>query len=185
MEIFSQKRMRQYIVISLKQQYLILKIGRESSGGMNCLKTYICSDPNRSKEQAIEFANSTRKQPVWSVWIGKKEIATEYNDFPVGTYAYTSQDSTGYPTQKPEQLLKRIIQSSTNEGDLVLDFFGGSGTTAAVAEKLGRRWITCDMGKLSFYTVQKRILQIQDSRDLKKKIWKKSKAFYYIVSWKL
>lgn len=154
--------------------------GRESSGGMNCLKTYVCSDTACSKEQAIEYANATRKQPAWSVWIGKKEIATEYNDFPVGTYAYTSQDSTGYPTQKPEQLLKRIIQSSTNEGDLVLDFFGGSGTTAAVAEKLGRRWITCDMGKLSFYTVQKRILQIQNSRDLNKttkKYGKRAKPF--------
>lgn len=140
--------------------------GRESSGGMNCLKTYICDNPDCTKEEAIKFANSSRKQPVWSVWIGKKEIAESYNDFPVGTYAYTSQDSTGYPTQKPELLLKRIILSSTKENDIIMDFFGGSGTTAAVAEKLGRRWITCDIGKLSFYTVQKRILQISGSRDL-------------------
>ncbi len=140
--------------------------GRESSGGMNCLKTYIWNDPACTKEQAIRQANASRKQPVWSVWIGKKEIAAAYNDFPVGTYAYTSRDSTGYPTQKPEQLLRRVILSSTREGDLVMDFFGGSGTTAAVAEKLGRRWITCDIGKLSFYTVQKRILQIGASRDL-------------------
>ncbi len=143
--------------------------GRESSGGMNCLKTYICYDPTCSKDEAIAFANASRKQPVWSVWMGKNEIAEVYNDFPVGTYAYTSQDSTGYPTQKPELLLKRIILSSTNENDLVLDFFGGSGTTAAVAEKLNRRWITCDIGKLSFYTTQKRLLQIKDSRDLFKK----------------
>ncbi len=154
--------------------------GRESSGGMNCLKTYVCDNPNLSKEEAITFANASRKQPVWSVWIGKKEIAESYNDFPVGTYAYTSQDSTGYPTQKPEQLLKRIILSSTKENDIVLDFFGGSGTTAAVAEKLGRRWITCDIGKLSFYTVQKRILQISQSRDLhkpNKKYGKAARAF--------
>lgn len=140
--------------------------GRESSGGMNYLKTYICKNPEYTKEEAVKFANSSRKQPVWSVWIGKKEIAQAYNDFPVGTYAYTSKDSTGYPTQKPELLLKRIILSSTAENDIVMDFFGGSGTTAAVAEKLGRRWITCDIGKLSFYTVQKRILQISGSRDL-------------------
>lgn len=154
--------------------------GRESSGGMNCLKTYVCDNPDYTKEQAIDFANASRKQPVWSVWIGKKEIAESYNDFPVGTYAYTSQDSTGYPTQKPELLLKRIILSSTNENDIVLDFFGGSGTTAAVAEKLGRRWITCDIGKLSFYTVQKRILQIKNSRDLNKptkKYGKDARAF--------
>lgn len=140
--------------------------GRESSGGLNCLKTYICNNPNYSKDEAIAFANKSRKQPAWSVWIGKEEIAEVYNDYPVGTYAYTSQDSTGYPTQKPELLLKRIIMSSTKEDDIVLDFFGGSGTTAAVAEKLNRRWITCDIGKLSFYTVQKRILQIKHSRDL-------------------
>ena len=64
----------------------------------------------------------------------------------------------GYPTQKPEKLLERIIKSSSNNGDLILDCFGGSGTTAAVAEKLGRRWITVDAGKLSIYTIQKRIL---------------------------
>lgn len=154
--------------------------GRESSGGMNCLKTYICRDPKCTKEEAIRFANSSRKQPVWSVWIGKKEIAEAYNDFPVGTYAYTSQDSTGYPTQKPELLLKRIILSSTAENDIVMDFFGGSGTTAAVAEKLGRRWITCDIGKLSFYTIQKRLLQIDGSRDLfnqKKKYGKPPRPF--------
>lgn len=75
-------------------------------------------------------------------------------------------EKIGYPTQKPEQLLRRIIEATTEKGDLVLDFFGGSGTTAAVAEKLGRRWITCDLGKLSYYTIQKRILNISNSRDL-------------------
>lgn len=69
-----------------------------------------------------------------------------------------AKERIGYPTQKPEDLLKRVIMSSSNEGDLVLDCFGGSGTTAAVAEKLGRRWITVDAGKLSIYTIQKRIL---------------------------
>lgn len=69
-----------------------------------------------------------------------------------------------YPTQKPEKLLERIIKSSSNEGDLVLDVFGGSGTTASVAEKLGRRWITGDVGKLSIYTMQKRILNIENHK---------------------
>lgn len=70
--------------------------------------------------------------------------------------------NVNYPTQKPEKLLERIIKSSSNEGDLVLDAFGGSGTTAAVCEKLNRRWITCDVGKLSIYTIQKRILNIEN-----------------------
>ena len=85
-----------------------------------------------------------------------------------------------YPTQKPEALLERIIKASTNEGDIVLDFFSGSGTTVATAEKLNRRWIGCDIGKLSYYTTQKRILQIQGSKSLldnKKKFEKKAKSF--------
>lgn len=62
-----------------------------------------------------------------------------------------------YPTQKPEQLLERVILSSSNEGDIILDCFGGSGTTTAAAEKLGRRWIAMDCGKLAIYTTQKRL----------------------------
>ena len=93
---------------------------------------------------------------------------------------YVHSEITGYPTQKPEKLLERVIKASSNEGDIVLDFFGGSGTTIAVAEKLGRKWITCDLGKLSYFTIQKRILQIQESKDLedaKKKYGKKAKCF--------
>ncbi|MCG2831434.1 MAG: site-specific DNA-methyltransferase, partial [Desulfobacteraceae bacterium] len=71
-----------------------------------------------------------------------------------------------YPTQKPEALLERIILASSNPGDLVMDIFGGSGTTAAVAEKLGRRWIVCDFGKHAIYTMQKRMLRIGESKAL-------------------
>ncbi len=67
-------------------------------------------------------------------------------------------EMVGYATQKPEALLERIIKASSNEGDLVCDFFGGSGTTAAVAEKLGRRWITCDIGKPAALIMRKRFV---------------------------
>jgi len=70
-----------------------------------------------------------------------------------------------YPTQKPEALLERILKASTNPDDLVADFFGGSGTTAAVAEKLGRKWITTDLGKFGIHTTRKRLIQVQ--RELK------------------
>jgi len=63
-----------------------------------------------------------------------------------------------YATQKPEALLERIIKASSNEGDLVCDFFGGSGTTAAVAERLGRRWITTDIGKPATLVMRKRLI---------------------------
>lgn len=87
--------------------------------------------------------------------------------------------SVNYPTQKPEALIARIIKASTNEEDIVIDFFGGSGTTMAAAEKLGRKWITCDLGKLSYLTMQKRLLQIESSKDLKtgKSYARKAKAF--------
>ena len=71
----------------------------------------------------------------------------------------------GYPTQKPEALLERIIKASSNEGDLVADFFCGSGTTAAVAEKLGRKWIVSDLGKFAIHTTRKRLIGVQ--RELK------------------
>ncbi len=67
-----------------------------------------------------------------------------------------------YPTQKPEALLDRIIKASSNEGNLVLDCFCGSGTTAAVAEKLSRRWIACDLGRFAIHTTRKRLLGIPD-----------------------
>lgn len=67
-------------------------------------------------------------------------------------------EAVGYATQKPIKLLERIIKASSNEGDLVCDFFGGSGTTAAVAERLGRRWITCDIGKPASLVMRKRFI---------------------------
>jgi len=96
-----------------------------------------------------------------------------------------SDERSGYPTQKPEELLERIIMTSTNEDDIVLDFFAGSGTTAAVSEKLNRRWITCDIGKYSYYTIQKRILTIQNSKNLenpKKKYAKTAHSFVTVTT---
>ncbi len=75
-----------------------------------------------------------------------------------------SNESLKYPTQKPEALLERIIKASSNEGDLVADFFCGSGTTGAVAEKLGRRWIMADLGRFAIHTSRKRLIEVQ--RDL-------------------
>ena len=66
-----------------------------------------------------------------------------------------------YPTQKPEALLERIIKTSSNEGDIVMDIFSGSGTTEAVAEKLGRKWIGADLGKFAIHTTRKRLIGVQ------------------------
>lgn len=75
-----------------------------------------------------------------------------------------ASERIGYPTQKPEALLERIIKASSNEGDLVADFFCGSGTTAAVAEKLGRKWIATDLGKFAVHTTRKRMIGVQRQR---------------------
>jgi adenine specific DNA methylase Mod len=77
-----------------------------------------------------------------------------------------SPENVNYPTQKSESLLERIIKSSSNENDLIADFFCGSGTTLAVAEKLNRKWIGADLGKFAIHTTRKRMIGVQ--RQLKK-----------------
>jgi len=135
--------------------------GKESSGGSNWLKSYICEDPTVSKEEAIRIANLNRNQPAFSVWMGKKELAECFNDYPTGTYAFTANEYVNYTTQKPESLLDRIIKASSNETSIVADFFCGSGTTLAVAEKLGRRWIGVDLGRYAIHVSRKRMIQVQ------------------------
>lgn len=86
-------------------------------------------------------------------------IDTMWTDIvPVNSQAI---EDTGYATQKPEALLERIIRASSNPGDLIADFFCGSGTTAAVGEKLGRKWITTDLGRFSIHTARKRLIGVQ------------------------
>jgi site-specific DNA-methyltransferase (adenine-specific)/adenine-specific DNA-methyltransferase len=89
-------------------------------------------------------------------------LATTWDD--VGRVGNTSDERLDYPTQKPEALLERIIRASSNEGDLVADFFCGSGTTAAAAEKLGRKWIATDLGKFGIHTTRKRLIGVQRER---------------------
>jgi len=72
-----------------------------------------------------------------------------------------SGERIGYPTQKPEKLLQRVVEASSNENDIVADFFCGSGTTLAVAEKLGRKWIGSDLGKFAIHTTRKRMIGVQ------------------------
>lgn len=93
-----------------------------------------------------------------------KQLSNVWTDIS-GNSVASSSEGVGYPTQKPEELLKRIINSCTKPGDIVADFFCGSGTTAAVAEKLGRKWITSDLGKFAIHTTRKRLINVQ--RELK------------------
>lgn len=100
----------------------------------------------------------------WKIQSIKEQEIAEYWDW-MWEIAITSRrrnEILWYPTQKPEALLERIIKASSNEWDIVLDAFAGSGTTIAVAEKLGRKWIGIDCGKLSIYTIQKRLMNLRE-----------------------
>ncbi|MCE2503285.1 MAG: site-specific DNA-methyltransferase [Chlorobi bacterium] len=87
-------------------------------------------------------------------------IGSLWHDIPNISHG-KNPEALNYPTQKPEKLLERIVKASSNEGDLVADFFCGSGTTLAVAEKLGRKWIGSDLGKFSIHTTRKRMISVQ------------------------
>lgn len=88
--------------------------------------------------------------PLQDLWLDIKPIQSQ------------AAERAGYDTQKPEALLERIIKLSSAEGDLVLDCFVGSGTTAVVAEKLNRRWVACDLSRFAIHTSRKRLLTISN-----------------------
>jgi adenine-specific DNA-methyltransferase len=104
------------------------------------------------KPEFKRYLDEQEGEPVSDVWDDIKRINMMANE------------RLDYPTQKPEGLLERLINASSNEGDLVLDCFVGSGTTAAVAEKLNRRWIGCDLGRFAIHTTRKRLLGLSGVR---------------------
>jgi hypothetical protein len=102
-----------------------------------------------------DYLDEALGQPIQTLWTDK---AVQY-------LVSWGQENTGYETQKSESLLSRIIQVSSNPGDLIGDFFCGSGTTLSVAERLGRKWIGCDLGRFAVHTARKRLIGVQ--RELK------------------
>jgi DNA modification methylase len=138
-----------------------------------------------SKSSNIQFTRIRElrekpKQQQKRVWDGKTKSLKQAKDENGKLIYYTETERTiddvwklpylmpadktqnlKYPTQKPESILDRIISAASEPGDLILDAFAGSGTTPAVAEKLGRRWIAIDSGKLAIYTIQKRLLSLR------------------------
>jgi adenine-specific DNA-methyltransferase len=122
------------------------------------------------KEKKGLIKLNSKGKPIYKVQAQDYMILdTNWTD--ISGYSFT----TGYPTENSEILLERVITSFSNNNDLVMDVFAGSGTTAAVAEKLGRRWIMCDFGKHAIYTMQKRMLEIDKSKALGKDVKKNQK----------
>lgn len=111
-----------------------------------------------------QYLDESPGEPASTVWRDIKQIYADPRAFKANQADYS--EIIGYPTQKPEALIERIIKASSSEGDFVADFFCGSGTTLAVAEKLNRKWIGSDLGKFAIHTTRKRIISLQ--RKLKK-----------------
>lgn len=142
------------------------------------LREYIYQDPDGRKFKKVQLGDYSqksiedfRKQNLIYKTSSGREYKKYYLDeaqFAIGSIwtdivnlSKGQHEQLGYPTQKPEELLQRIIEASSNPGDIVADFFCGSGTTLAVAEKLGRKWIGSDLGKFAIHTTRKRLIGVQ------------------------
>lgn len=132
----------------------------EPPGGMHWIWSQERID-EALKNGIIRFTSNGRPEKIQYLDEMQGDIVDDiWNDiYPINSQAL---ESVQYSTQKPEALLDRIIKASSNEGDLVLDCFCGSGSTAAVSEKQNRRWITCDLGRFSIHTARKRLLGINN-----------------------
>jgi adenine specific DNA methylase Mod len=108
----------------------------------------------------IRYLDEAKGEAITDIWSDVNDVNSQ------------AKESTGYATQKPESLLVRIISASSNKGDLIADFFVGSGTTCAVAEKLGRKWIGSDLGKFSIHTSRKRLIDVQRQLKEEKKSYR-------------
>ena len=119
----------------------------------------------KSGEVQKQYLDESLGVPLSTVWNDIKQTYSMH-------LSHRKKEEVGYPTQKPEKLLERIIKASSNEGDLVGDFFCGSGTTLAVAEKLGRKWIGSDLGKFAIHTTRKRLIGVQRQLKEEGKQWR-------------
>ena len=127
---------------------------------------------SRFKGYLNRFIKKNHRNPGKKDIIFKVEGNTITSTWNIKAVDPKSSERLDYPTQKPEDLLERIIKSTTKENDIVADFFAGSGTTAAVAEKLNRKWICSDIGKFSIHSIRKRMIEIQRKLKKEEKNWR-------------
>jgi len=154
-ELYLDRVLEPYSELTLKRYNHIDKDG----------KRYKISALRNGKQEIVYAKEGRLSDSVWNIPVPR--VKAEVMD---------------YTTQKPEALLKRVILASSDPGDIVADFFCGSGTTLAVAEKLGRRWIGSDLSKFAIQVTRKRLLDIHNSKDLldekgKKKYEKPARPF--------
>ena len=165
------KQYRPYSEGALKRYDKVDEQGRRFK--WNPMKTYSKEKLERLMKEGEAKIIPTSKYPVYKHYFDESKgtaIDNLWSDISaMGTF---SEERQNYPTQKPEALIERIIKASSNEGDIVADFFAGSGTTAAVAEKLGRKWIVADLGKFAIHTTRKRMIGVQRQLKQDKKDWR-------------
>jgi len=171
------------IIVFRKSAKAIYNTVYKEELGDTQLREYMYEDPDGRKFKKVTLGDyseksiqSFREQNLIYVTKSGREYKKYYLDeakFAIGSIwtdivnlSKGQHEQLGYPTQKPEALLARIIEAATLPGDLIADFFVGSGTTPAVAEKLGRKWISSDLGKFAIHTTRKRLIAVQ--RELKK-----------------
>ncbi len=121
------------------------RYSKDKLDGMLRNNEILLKDGKASSRCHVQYLDSIEGVPLQTIW---QDVGT-------------MKGGAIYPTQKPEALIERIVKASSNEGDLVADFFCGSGTTLAMAEKWGRKWIGADLGKFAIHTTRKRMIQVQ------------------------
>jgi site-specific DNA-methyltransferase (adenine-specific)/adenine-specific DNA-methyltransferase len=138
---------------------------KDEKGYYRLIGRFLKDSPIKGARDVSPEWEKTNPELVMRYYMKDGTLCLDYWD-DIPQLNQVASERTGYPTQKPKELLERIIKASSNEGDLVADFFVGSGTTASVAEKLGRKWICSDLGKFAIHTTRKRMINVQ--RTLKK-----------------
>lgn len=167
------------------RQYMLAPIERNAALGIreNLIYEYKGYTPRYGwmmvKEKLAEFDRQNKLHWNSNNKPNRRVFLDEYDGQPIENlwldiYVINpmASERVDYPTQKPESLLERIIRTSSNEGDIVADFFLGSGTTTAVAEKLNRKWIGTDLGKFAIHTTRKRMIGVQRELRAANKSWR-------------
>jgi len=164
--IFSYSKIPERQIFNSDDVRTEMKSGKTSFGGR-----LEVDDDGRPYRLVYGTKNSKGETKYYKYYLDEGKIPEDYwtdiNSLQSGV-----SERVDYPTQKPEALLERIIKASSNEGDIVADFFAGSGTTLVVAEKLGRKWIGSDLGKFSIHTTRKRMINVQRELKAENKSWR-------------
>ncbi len=127
---------------------------------LNILRNYSDETINKMEKEGRIFTDEKGKKHLKQYLEEDSGVSLSDIWTDISTLGFTGEENVGYPTQKPKALLDRIIKVSSNEGDLIADFFCGSGTAGVVAERLGRRWIMSDLGRFAIHTARKRLLDL-------------------------